>query len=107
MILMRPEIPSRLYDDEDRLRVIALRSTPDALADSCFDQIRQSAATNASVLVHTADTLGKLARSRDSDVAHRVVARHLDRIEECAQGAGSCGSDHAFVLDHVRAARAS
>ena len=67
--------------------MIANWSGVEGLFDAALDQIRQAAGDHPAVLIHVADTLGKLAPVLGRDEARRAALEHLARLGETAEGA--------------------
>jgi uncharacterized membrane protein len=106
--IQRRELQPRLhFDDRSRLRVIANRSDFPGLIDASFDQIRQAAVDQPAVLIHLADTLGKLAPVKGGQIARSAVLAHLDRLQELAARTGPGSSERSVLAARVEQARQS
>jgi hypothetical protein len=87
--------------------VIANRSGVEGLFDAALDQIRQAAGDHPAVLIHVADTLGKLAPILERDEVRCVVLRHLGRLSETGKGAHLAPSDRDATLARIERAQAA
>jgi uncharacterized membrane protein len=104
-VLARPAQPAVLRDAEGEARVIANRSGVEGLFDAALDQIRQAAGDHPAVLIHVADTLGKLAPVLGRDEARRAALEHLARLGETAEGARLAPGDRDATLARIGRAR--
>lgn len=103
-LLMKIPQARHLYDNERQLRVVAARSDAAGLVDVCFDQIRQSSIDQPAVLIHIADTLGKLAEAVDATSVHEALLRQLDSLSQAAQNI-PFSHDQAETIRRIAAAR--
>ncbi|WP_230530879.1 DUF2254 domain-containing protein [Microvirga roseola] len=85
-IQMRAQVPGRLRDEKGHLRVIASHSETIGLVDACFDQIRQASREKPALLIHIADTLGKLAGVLTDEGSREAALRQLDSLAQAAEG---------------------
>lgn len=106
-VLMRPAQPAVLRDAGGEARVVADRSGVGGLFDAALDQIRQAAGEHPAVLIHAADTLGKLAPVLGREEARRAALEHLARLGETAEGARLAPGDRDATLARIGRARAA
>jgi len=104
-VLARPARPAVLRDAGGEARVVADRSGVGGLFDAALDQIRQAAGEHPAVLIHAADTLGKLAPVLGREEARRAGLEHLARLGETAEGTRLAPGDRAAALARVGRAR--
>jgi uncharacterized membrane protein len=79
-------LPAREHrDDDGRLRVVAQVTDFAGLTDVAFNQIRQSAGSNAAVLISLAGRLSDLLQVVRSDEQRQAIVRHLQMLERAAQ----------------------
>jgi uncharacterized membrane protein len=79
-------LPSQDHRDGDgRLRVIADITHFAGLMDVAFNQIRQSAGSNAAVLISLARRLSDLLQVASSDEQRQANTKHLQMVERAAQ----------------------
>jgi uncharacterized membrane protein len=79
-------LPSQDHRDGDgRLRVIADITHFAGLMDVAFNQIRQSAGSNAAVLISLARRLSDLLQVASSDEQRQAITKHLQMVERAAQ----------------------
>jgi uncharacterized membrane protein len=83
-VLSRQPQPTLLCADDGKVRVIANRSDFVGLVEACFDQIRQSSSDQPAILIHMADTLGKLSFVLEREEVRETVLRQLDMMDEAA-----------------------
>ena len=104
-VLARPAQPAVLRDAGGEARVIADRSGVEGLFDAALDQIRQAAGDHPAVLIHAADTLGKLAPVLGREEARRAALEHLARLGETAEGSRLAPGDRDATLARIERAR--
>ena len=79
-------LPVREHRDADgRLRVVAQATDFEGLTDVAFNQIRQSAGSNAAVLIELARRLSDLLQVAPSDEPRAAITKHLQMLERAAQ----------------------
>lgn len=93
-----------IYDEEDRLCVIASRSDAAGLVEASFGQIRQSASDQPAILIHMADTIGKLSKATDTSTIRKALLLQLDGLEQ-AGGKLPFSHDRAETLKRIAEAR--
>ena len=75
------KFPSKYrYDDEDQLRIVAKSLDFDGLINAAFNQIRQYAAGNPSVLIKLMEALNTLKTFSSREEHQRAVKRHADMV---------------------------
>lgn len=102
--------PTAFRDEAGEVRVIANRSEIGGLVDAAFDQIRQAALSHPAVLIHMADTLGKLSpilAAGELAEARDAVRRQLARLVETVNEAPWAPSDRATTLARIEQAVAA
>ncbi|MDC7785058.1 DUF2254 domain-containing protein [Rhodoplanes sp. TEM] len=82
----RPLPPQEYADEDGTVRVIADASTYEALVNTAFMQIRQSARDDAAVLLRLASRLRDLHEVASSDVQRDALSKHLHMIGRLAEG---------------------
>jgi uncharacterized membrane protein len=105
VLFRRGEPPAFFTDRAGALRVIANHSSLDGLLDAAFDQIRQGGADDPAILIHLADTFGKLGRSTAAGGIRRHLLVHLDRVAETARNSPIIRCDLDRVLQRTEDAR--
>jgi len=76
LVMTRGAARARFADDRKIVRVVAPVSTFEGLTDAAFNQIRQTASTNAAILIRMADNIGQLLHLAGE--RHRpALAKHL------------------------------
>jgi uncharacterized membrane protein len=70
---------------DGRLRVVAQATDFEGLTDVAFNQIRQSAGSNAAVLISLARRLSDLLQVARSNEQRETIAKHLQMLERAAQ----------------------
>jgi uncharacterized membrane protein len=96
---------SRFRDDAGRIRLIADATDYEGLLDAAFNQIRQSAASNPSVLIGLARRLGDLLRVATAPEQTQAITKHLEMIRR-ATDTVSEPVDRDALLKAVDRARA-
>jgi hypothetical protein len=105
VLVRRGEPPAFFTDRAGALRVIANHSSLDGLLDAAFDQIRQGGADDPAILIHLADTFGKLGGPGVTDGIKHHLLIHLDRLDETARHGPIVACDLDRVLRRVQDAR--
>jgi uncharacterized membrane protein len=82
-----------------RLRVLARGATFEGLLDGAFDQIRESAAGNAAVILRLFHALGEVARRTTSGRRLAHVAEHAVRLRSLAERSVKSEYDRARIDD--------
>ncbi len=98
----RIEPPHRL-DDEGRLRVVALGPSFESLLAAALDEIRQSAAGNASVLARLLRTLAEVAACTSDPARRALLLRHGERVVRAAEEGIPMEEDRQEVRARFRA----
>lgn len=106
--LLQRELPARmLFDKSGDLRVIASRSDFAGLIEVSFAQIRQSAMQHPSVLIHMADTIGKLAPTISGGAGRAALRDQLELLRQTAEASTVTAGDRNAVLKRIDDALAS
>ena len=77
---LNPPAPSHC-DDDGVLRLILSQRTFEGLIDAAFNEIRQSAKDNVSVIVRMLETLSFLATQCRTEEHFRALKKHADMVE--------------------------
>ena len=97
-LLMRRAPPSRLWRDESgAVRVVVQVSGFDGIVDFAFNQIRQSAAGHADVLIRVIETLGALAEHATDEAQRATLRRHVRMTSDAAHRSLAEREDLAVV----------
>lgn len=79
--LAEREIPSpNRFDEQGRLRVVAVPHSFSEIVDAALNQIRQHAHSNAAVTIRLLETIAVIARSADRPADRKTLKRHADMI---------------------------
>ena len=76
LVMTRGTAQARYADDKKIVRVVMPVSTFEGLTDAAFNQIRQTASTNAAVLIRMSDNIGQLLLLAD-EPQRAALAKHL------------------------------
>lgn len=79
------EMPSELRYRDGRLRVIAESLTFEGVVDSAYNQIRQNAEGNVSVLARTLESMASVAHRACRPEQVRAVRKHAEMVLRCAE----------------------
>lgn len=104
-ILRRSPQLAVLRDRGGTARIRANRSDTNGFMDAAFNQIRQAARGQPAILIHLADTIGKLAKSIRDRAAREAALRQLDRLDEEAGLSEAGASDRAEISARIQEAR--
>jgi uncharacterized membrane protein len=99
--------PRLLFDEQSCLRVVADRSDVEGLVSACFDQLRQAAIRNPGVLIHLADTLGKIAPLAEGEAASRAILSQLERLHESVGKTELGDTDRQILSQRIEKARSA
>ncbi|HUF16940.1 MAG TPA: DUF2254 domain-containing protein [Thermoanaerobaculia bacterium] len=104
--------PRRIRSREDAgtgagSRLIFKGTTFEDFVDTAFNQIRESAEGNAAVLIRMLRSIEVISTYTTIARRRRVLARHVDMIEETAQRTMMPAYARQQVMDRVQAAKAS
>ena len=92
LVMTRGAAQTRFADDKKIVRVVMPVSTFEGLTDATFNQIRQTASTNAAILIRMADNIGQLLHLAGE--RHRpALAKHLRLVANA--GARDIAEDDA------------
>lgn len=99
-------LPSPLKrDGSGKVRVVADTSDVSGLISAAFDQIREGGAEDPAILIHLADTIGKLLASCRRRETEEALRAELDKLLETAQAGIKVGVDRADCIRRIEAAR--
>lgn len=87
---------------EGSLRVIARGATFESLLDDSFEQIRESAAGNAAIVVRMLHRLTAIARQTADRHRLRHIAAHLERVESLAERSIKSPHDRERIKEAAR-----
>ena len=106
-ILARGMQPAILRDADEKVRVIADRSTIVGLGNAAFDMIRQAAGDHPSVLIRMADIWRNLAPALQHEEARNAILQHFDKLQETARLGALTPTDCEAVLQRIEQGRAA
>lgn len=100
--LARRQIPSIYrFDEDDGLRVIAVRDTFEGLLDEAFDAIRRNAEGNVEVLENILVAVETIATATDDPDRRRALIGHVHYVEEAAARRLDAPNDRRLITERV------
>lgn len=100
----RGDIPNHVFRDaEGKVRVRAVPLTFEGLVNTAFNELRQSAAGNAAVLIRLAETLGRLANFAMTTEQRGVIRHHAGMLARSCDRSIADERDREVVHERLRA----
>jgi uncharacterized membrane protein len=93
--------PTDFFDGEGVLRVSANRFDIHGLAETAFDQIRQSAEGKPDFLIYLADTIRRITKCAATPVAKDALKEQLRRLKETVERGGITPADQEAVAARI------
>jgi hypothetical protein len=99
--------PTCFADVHGYPRVLANRYDLAGMVDAAFDQIRHGEAGHPAVLIHLADSLGKLSDAARNEEMREILMNHLGKLAETAEANIDVPADLSSVMSRIAVASAA